>query len=94
MSNKAGPVAVTLPASMWEYLQEDEVPAWVLKSIKSAAVHALAEAPDCTCKRQFGCRCRCDHCGGTDLQWKAWGSYLDKDLDCQVCGHTQSTWDC
>jgi hypothetical protein len=32
----------------------------------------------------------CQQCGGSNLQWEAWGSYLDKDLVCQDCRHIVS----
>ena len=36
----------------------------------------------------------CEKCGGMAREWEAWGSYLDKDLKCKVCGHTIDIWDC
>lgn len=56
-----------------------------------------AEKPECTCGRpehRSTCRCTCSECWGRKLDWKSWGSYLDRDLVCQECGHTQDTWDC
>jgi predicted nucleic-acid-binding Zn-ribbon protein len=27
-------------------------------------------------------------------EWVAWGSYLDKDLNCKKCGYTIDIWNC
>jgi hypothetical protein len=51
----------------------------------------------CTCgrpERGMKCRCVCDECGSRELGWKAWGSYLDRDLICVGCGHIQDIWNC
>lgn len=51
----------------------------------------------CACGRPargLTCRCTCDRCGGRRLQWVPVGHYLDKNLECLGCGHTQDIWDC
>lgn len=56
-----------------------------------------ATKPECTCgrpERGSTCRCTCSECWSQRLEWKAWGSYLDQDLKCKDCGHTQDIWNC
>lgn len=51
----------------------------------------------CTCKRPergLTCRCTCEKCGSHMLGWQPWGSYLDRDLVCCMCGHVQDIWNC
>lgn len=53
--------------------------------------------PPCTCGRPeqgMTCRCTCSECYSQNLAWVPWGSYLDKDLNCRDCGHTQDIWNC
>ena len=63
---------------------------------KVLGCHCKPEACHCDVLAEIADSYRkyCQKCGGTNLLWEAWGSYLDKDLVCQQCRHVVDIWDC
>lgn len=64
------------------------------REVEKAAIQAKFPCNCERCNKGWTCRTRCDECGYTNLMWEAWGHYLDKDLICQNCKHTQDIWNC